>query len=130
MAWQPYSGDQGSGHQGGASRDAEQERRSRLDQALIDVSRAGSHGLTWREYASKHGLHHGQASSALSNLHRCGLIAKLRDRRFRCGVYVVPNCIEGRETVPFRPNRAWAEVERLRAEVERLQAEIDMLRSA
>lgn len=45
--------------------------------------------------------HHGQTSSALSNLHKAGHLARLRERRDKCQIYVLPLHVNGRETVPF-----------------------------
>lgn len=54
-------------------------------QALLT---AGETGLTWRELADKLSLHHGQASGALSGLHRAGVIFALRTPRQNCQPYV------------------------------------------
>jgi hypothetical protein len=45
-------------------------------------------------------MHHGQASGALSVLHKEGRIARLTERRNRCAVYVLPEYVQGRETSP------------------------------
>lgn len=44
------------------------------------------------------GRHHGSLSSALTNLHRAGKIARLSEKRGRCKVYVTPQHVMGRET--------------------------------
>lgn len=44
--------------------------------------------------------HHGTISGALSNLHQKGLVARLKERRSRCQVYVVPEFVGDRETAP------------------------------
>lgn len=49
--------------------------------------------------------HHGTISGALSNLHMKGLITRLTEKRGRCQVYVLPEHVEGRETVPQRRNK-------------------------
>lgn len=100
--WTPY-GDGTSGHQGTTSEAAEPDRRRRIDVALQAVRQAGRRGLTWRELAEREGWHHGQASSALSNLHRTGLAVRLSEARERCGVYVTPENIEDR---PYRAHRS------------------------
>ena len=57
-------------------------------------------GATWKEVAQVEGWHHGQASGALSTLHKVGRIARLaHERRDRCSVYVLPEHVNGRETV-------------------------------
>lgn len=45
-------------------------------------------GLIWSELADQLGLHHGQASSVLSNLHSAGLVFQLTKPRNRCLPYV------------------------------------------
>ena len=45
-------------------------------------------GLTWGEVADRLGLHHGQASGALSNLHKTGRVFMLREKRGRAHPYV------------------------------------------
>jgi len=102
MRWEPYSPDQQSGHQGDGSRAAEPGRRKRLVQAYLHVIRCGPKGSTWAEYAVIAGIHHGSASSALSNLHRTGMIVRLAQRRGGSGIYVLPQHAEGRETKPYR----------------------------
>jgi hypothetical protein len=68
--------------------------------ALAEVDDAEFHGATWAEVAKARGWHHGQASSALSTLHRRGLIARLEASRDGCGIYVTPEYVHGRPTVP------------------------------
>lgn len=112
--WNPYA-DGTSGHQQGASRAAEPERRSRMTRVLDLVQASGSRGLTWREVQDRlPGLHHGQVTSPLSNLHRSGALALLNERRERCGVYVAnePRFIQGRDTVAHRSFRKPKEVTR------------------
>jgi hypothetical protein len=104
-AWTPYSTSQQSGHQGEASEDAEPGRRSLIEIAREELRLAGRRGLTWRELAATFGLHHGQASSALSNLHRTGGAVRLSERREGSGVYVTPLNIDGRATVAHRSQR-------------------------
>lgn len=85
-------------------------------------------GATYTEVGREFGWHHGQASGALSVLHKAGRIARLADvRRGRCAVYVMPYHVGDRAFAPYRPNRArrldevsdeelWAEVARREAE--------------
>ena len=54
--------------------------------------------MTWREVADTTEWHHGQASGALSVLHKEGRLARLRNRRDKCAVYVLPEFVHGRET--------------------------------
>lgn len=102
--WQPYA-DGTSGHQGEASEDSEPKRRGNIPVALTLVKQKGPLGLTWKELGDLTGWHHGQASGALSNLHRTGDLTRLKQRRNGCGIYVVPAYVNGRDEVPHRSNR-------------------------
>jgi hypothetical protein len=44
--------------------------------------------------------HHGSISSALTNLHRAGTLARLVEKRDRCHVYVLADCVAERPTQP------------------------------
>lgn len=102
----PYAGTSGwSGSETSRER-AEDEDESgvtsaRQAAALNALEVRGDAGLTWRELAEVYGWHHGQASGALSVLHKEGRIARLaKVRRNRCSVYVLPAHVEGREVAP------------------------------
>jgi len=74
--------------------------------ALILAGQRGTHGVTVAELRELHGsLHHGRISAALTNLHKAGRLVALRERRNHCGIYVLPEYVEGREARPFRSNR-------------------------
>lgn len=73
------------------------ERQRRV---LVILSAAGTAGATWTDLATLTGWHHGQASGALSTLHKSGLIARLDERRNRCAVYVLPEHVADRGTQP------------------------------
>lgn len=117
--WVPYSEGQQSGHQGAASEDAEPARRKVIDLAADEVRAAEAYGVTWRELADSWDVHHGVASSALSNAHRSGMIERLAKKRDGCGVYVTPSNVDGRPTIPHRSNKRPKEVtrEQIAAEV-------------
>jgi predicted nucleic acid-binding Zn ribbon protein len=53
-------------------------------------------GLTWKELSEITGLHHGTASGVLSVLHKSGRIARLKESRDGCKVYVDVSCVKGR----------------------------------
>jgi hypothetical protein len=72
--------------------------RQRLLLSLL--SEANMRGMTWREVAAATGQHHGQASGALSGLHKTGRIARLAERRGRCAVYVLPEFVGTRDVEP------------------------------
>jgi hypothetical protein len=78
------------------------ERQRRVLSAL---AAAWTTGLTWAELANLTGWHHGQASGALSTLHRSGLVAMLTERRQRSHVYVLPTYVGDRPTQPHGSNR-------------------------
>lgn len=101
---EPYA-DGTFGQQGEASTDAEPDRSRRIVAAVRAVSQAGYRGLIWRELAADWNVHHGVASSALSNAHRNGHIVRLRNRRDKCGIYVTPENVGERDVVPHRTNR-------------------------
>lgn len=64
------------------------------------LAEAGEYGMTWREYAEASGAHHGSASGALSKMHQRGQAARLQERRDNNAVYVHPDFVAGRPTVP------------------------------
>ena len=97
-----------SGHSGGATskervltEDANGTNGKRQGEALRLLDYWGFDGLTVWELRHETAFHHGQASAALSNLHKAGLIARLTTRRGRCFVYVMPDKIDGRETSEY-----------------------------
>jgi hypothetical protein len=71
---------------------------ARLSLALDLVSKAGPYGLTVRELRGLTEWHHGQASGALSNLHKNGDLARLHDQRGHCKIYVTHENVLGRLT--------------------------------
>lgn len=97
----PYAGS--SGYSG---TDTSQERARHSDmsgktalrqaQALHLLSQYGHNGLTWKEFAQVTGLHHGSASGVLSVLHKTGRIARLKETRDRCKIYVDVRYVFGR----------------------------------
>ena len=97
----PYN--QTSGHSG---TDTSRERALHADrsgktalrqaQALNLLSQREMAGLTWKEFSEITGLHHGTASGVLSVLHKTGRIARLKETRNGCKVYVDVFCVQGR----------------------------------
>lgn len=100
----PYAGTSGwSGSQTSRERAEDEDRggvtTERQRVVLVLLNARGSLGATWRELAQVEGWHHGQASGALSTLHKTGHIARLAtERRERCSVYVLPEFVGERET--------------------------------
>ena len=97
----PYNGT--SGHSG---TDTSRERALHADrsgktalrqaQALNLLAQRKLVGMTWKEFSEITGLHHGTASGVLSVLHKAGRIARLKETRKGCKVYVDVACIQGR----------------------------------
>ena len=97
----PYNGT--SGHSG---TDTSRERALHADrsgktalrqaQALNLLAQRKLLGMTWKELSEITGLHHGTASGVLSVLHKTGRIARLKETRKGCKVYVDVACIQGR----------------------------------
>lgn len=105
----PYAGT--SGHSGSStsesrarSEDADGITTARQTETIRALREAASRGLTWVELADPLGWHHGQASGALSVLHKTGWIARLTETRQRSKVYVLPEYVAGRPTEKFVPN--------------------------
>jgi hypothetical protein len=65
----------------------------------------GYFGLTVKELREATGWHHGQASSVLSVMHKEGQIARLKERRSKCAVYVYPAFVDGRPTAKHAANK-------------------------
>lgn len=68
----------------------------RQAQALNLLNNRKEFGMTWKEFSEVSGLHHGTASGVLSVLHKTGRIARLKETRNGCKVYVDLRCVAGR----------------------------------
>jgi hypothetical protein len=79
-----------NGSQGFVARPTSRTRVvANLDDVWTQVFHSQSYGMTWKELGDAMHLHHGQASGALSNLHRLGRAFVIRDlKRENCQVYV------------------------------------------
>ncbi len=101
----PYAGTSGwsgssTSRQRAVQADQSGETSYRQSAALFALYQAGGEGLTWKELGDAMGWHHGTASGALSVLHKDGRIARLKESRNRCKVYVHGEFVAGRETEP------------------------------
>lgn len=101
----PYAGTSGwSGSDTSRERaerdDSDGTTADRQQRVLAILARLGAEGTTWKELAAATDWHHGQASGALSVLHKVGKVARLTERRNRCQVYVLPEHVNGRDTAP------------------------------
>lgn len=105
----PY-GKTGSGH---AGNDTSRERQEISDasgltgkrqKATLDaVELSAGHGVTALEMEQLLNVGHGQASSALSHLHRAGHIRRIKDRRNKQEIYVLPEHVGDRKESPYNP---------------------------
>lgn len=112
----PYPEPDGTKTSGWSGSDTSQERAKTEDtdgtthrrqkETLRLVSQHKHHGMTVKELRDVTGYHHGQASSALSVLHKEGLISRLVERREKCHVYVLAGWEEDREVQPHGRHRA------------------------
>ena len=76
------------------------DRRSAV-RILLD--QRGAEGMTWSEVSQALGIHHGAASALLSHMHREQQIARLAlDHREGSSVYVLPQYVAGRQTLPAK----------------------------
>lgn len=73
----------------------------RLREVLYTVAGSQEYGMTWVEISRALNLHHGQASGALSNLHKRGHLARLTEKRDRCSLYVANRFVLDRDTIPY-----------------------------
>jgi hypothetical protein len=72
-----------------AYRELENDALSIRQQAVLAyLEDAGKQGMTWKQLSELLGLHHGQISGALSNMHKCGVVFSLVAQRDRCHPYV------------------------------------------
>ena len=62
-------------------------------------------GATVKELREVLAIHHGKASSILSNDHKAGKLARLTEKRNGCKVYVLPQYVDGRKTEKHRSQK-------------------------
>lgn len=105
----PYAGTSGYARGSVASEDrartedADGTTSARQRAVLAYVGFRGAHGATWREVANALELHHGQASAALSVLHKEERLVRLVERRGgRSQIYVTPGFVLDRDTAPHK----------------------------
>lgn len=99
-----WSGSDAS-HDRALREDASGTTSHRQSVTLGNVEAMGREGLTVVDLREITGWHHGQASGALSVLHKEGRIARLQERRDRCHVYVGLDHVDGRETASHGRSR-------------------------
>lgn len=125
----PYAGTSGwSGSETSEARardaDADGTTSKRQEEVVRRVREQREHGMTVKELRLVTGWHHGQASSALTILHKSGALERLSEVRDRCKVYVRPMYVAGRETeAPGRTRGSETAVQAERARILNLIAE-------
>jgi hypothetical protein len=78
-----------NGTQGYVQVDTSIERLTpNLESVMVAINERDLQGMTWKELALYKGWHHGQASGALSNLHKLGYVFTTSEKRNGCHVYV------------------------------------------
>ena len=103
-------GDSSGHNQSEASRDRARREdsdgttRRRQSQILDYIAKTGYDGVVYPELNEQFGLGSQSSSSALSNLHKEGVIERLREKRSRCHIYVLSAFVGGRELAPFKSN--------------------------
>ena len=123
------------GTSGWAGSEASQQRQMMLDETgetgkrqqavMRELRNAGTYGAIWRDIALALDIHHGQASAALSVLHREGLIARLDEKRNKCSVYVLPEFVNGRSTSDAMKTQASINANAIKA-IRALHSEIEI----
>lgn len=105
----PY-GTTGSGHAGNATSRERQEKEDaagltgKRQRAVFEaVELSARYGVTALEMEQLLGVGHGQASSALSHLHRAGRIRRITERRNKQEVYVLAVHVGERKESPYNP---------------------------
>lgn len=79
--------------------------QGRSETILDMLAVSGTVGVTWKEVADHLNVHHGSASSVLSNLHRDGQVVRLVDKREGSSIYVLPKFVNGRAKVSYKANK-------------------------
>ncbi len=69
-----------------------------IDVALALMQSRQNRGVTWKDLDLISHMGHGPASGALSRLHQDGRAARLREKRDRCYIYVLPEWVGDRQT--------------------------------
>lgn len=95
------------------------DKNNRFTSSLAIVEKAGERGVTWEELANKLKTHHGNASAALSILHKDGMLSRLVDKRGGNSIYVMTRFVSGRKTSSYRQNRARRLIDALMNDMEK-----------
>lgn len=106
----PYKGTAGSSGSTASQDMAEQEAADgtmadRQARVMAALELAGPIGRTVVDLRDGGTDHHGKMSSALTTLHKDGRIARLAERRDRSSIYVLPQFVGERASVPPGGNK-------------------------
>lgn len=131
----PYAGT--SGWSGSATSRERAERNDstgvtsyRHRRILRSLARHREEGRTVGEIERELEVGHGAASGALTVLHKGGHITRVKERRNRQEVYVLPEYVDGREESPYRPNPARARLAEAEARIERAREVLERFKTA
>ena len=86
----PFVAESDTSHDRATREDRSGEATARRKTIIDLLQAAGPRGMTWAEVSEATGLHHGQASGALSTLHKHHAIIMVNIKRNRCHPYIHP----------------------------------------
>lgn len=114
----PYAGTSGwtgsdTSRDRAANADTTGQTGKRQGEILDMLADADTLGLTYTDIDVETGWGHGTVSGALSVLHKTGHIARLKETRNSCHVYVLPSNVLGRQTEQPGRTSAVKKVEQL-----------------
>lgn len=126
----PYAGTSGwsgsaTSRERAETNDASGVTAYRHRRILRSLARAREHGRTVGEIGRELEVGHGAASGALTVLHKGGHITRVKERRNRQEVYVLPEYVDGREESPYRPNPARARLAEAEARIDAARAVLE-----
>lgn len=134
MTETPYAGTSGW-----SGSDTSRERAERNDSSGVTayrhrrilrmLARTREHGRTVGEVERELEVGHGAASGALTALHKAGHITRVKERRNRQEVYVLPEHVDGREESPYRPNPARARLAEVEARLARVRVALERFKT-
>lgn len=122
-----------SGHSGSATSEARSIREAlspRRQQVYDVLAGAGERGMTVHEVQIAIGVGHGAASSALTVLHRGGVVSRLTKEVVGQQVYVLTEHVNGREEAPYRPRANPGDLAALQDAVDRLEQQYQEISEA
>lgn len=124
----PYAGTSGwtgsdTSRERAERNDSDGTTKRRQDQVYEAVRAAADSGVTAYELCQHLNLPTNSVAPSLTNLHHEGCIARLKERRGRHEVYVLPDHVGDRPVAPYRGRRALSKTEQ--AAVAHVKAYLD-----